>query len=346
VPELVAATGSGSLGGFTLFQVRSRIPNPVTHSQLTMSHSYPPGAEARPSDPHKAQVARDRRGTWGVVALGAHGGKGQRCAVRPSREPISCRERLLNPRDRRYPVPGVLAREHVSSLLKHSHRPDADPGQFGTRNSKGDITITTRVQGVTVGASSFFQGTAILHVLSNAIRVLEPGTLHKPRARLAASTHVIRMTDGTERQIIKDMEGNNQRPKIKYCSICDPFVFILREDDTIGLFIGEPERGKIRRKDMSPMGEKVRFSDVSSFLSLTLIAARKTSRYIAGSFFNDTTGMFKTRVNENAPAANGDAQPATSTLQAAMTAGQKTQWLMLCRPQSVVEVCTLSRDAL
>jgi cleavage and polyadenylation specificity factor subunit 1 len=37
VPELVAATGSGPLGGFTLFQVRSRIPNPVTHSQLTMS---------------------------------------------------------------------------------------------------------------------------------------------------------------------------------------------------------------------------------------------------------------------------------------------------------------------
>jgi len=73
-------------------------------------------------------------------------------------------------------------------------------------------------------------------------------------------TNVIRAPDGTERQIIKDMEGNNQRPKIKYCSICDPFVFILREDDTIGLFIGEPERGKIRRKDMSPMGEKVRVS--------------------------------------------------------------------------------------
>ena len=60
------------------------------------------------------------------------------------------------------------------------------------------------------------------------------------------------------------MEGNNQRPKIRYCSICDPFVFILREDDTIGLFIGEPERGKIRRKDMSPMGEKVRFSRIVS----------------------------------------------------------------------------------
>ena len=31
VPELVTATGSGLLGGSTLFQVRSRIPNPVSH---------------------------------------------------------------------------------------------------------------------------------------------------------------------------------------------------------------------------------------------------------------------------------------------------------------------------
>ncbi len=30
VPELVTATGSGLLGGFTLFQVRSRTPNPVS----------------------------------------------------------------------------------------------------------------------------------------------------------------------------------------------------------------------------------------------------------------------------------------------------------------------------
>ena len=142
------------------------------------------------------------------------------------------------------------------------------------------------------------------------------------------------------------MEGNNQRPKIKYCSICDPFVFILREDDTIGLFIGEPERGKIRRKDMSPMGEKVRFSHISYILPRTLIVLRKASRYIAGSFFDDTTGMFKTCVNENLSAANGDAQPATSTLQSAMTAGQKTQWLMLCRPQGVVEVRSISRDTL
>ena len=47
------------------------------------------------------------------------------------------------------------------------------------------------------------------------------------------------------------------RPKIRTCSIADPFVLIVREDDSIGLFIGETERGKIRRKDMSPMGDKV-----------------------------------------------------------------------------------------
>lgn len=65
------------------------------------------------------------------------------------------------------------------------------------------------------------------------------------------------LPDGSERQPIKDMDGNNYRAKIKNCSICDPYVFVLREDETIGLFIGETERGKIRRKDMSPMGDKV-----------------------------------------------------------------------------------------
>jgi hypothetical protein len=53
------------------------------------------------------------------------------------------------------------------------------------------------------------------------------------------------------------MDGTIPRPKIRACSISDPFVLIFREDDTIGLFIGETERGKIRRKDMSPMGDKV-----------------------------------------------------------------------------------------
>ena len=64
--------------------------------------------------------------------------------------------------------------------------------------------------------------------------------------------------DGSERQAIKDTDGDVPRPRVRYCSICDPFILIIREDDSIGLFVGEAERGKIRRKDMSPMGEKVR----------------------------------------------------------------------------------------
>ena len=52
------------------------------------------------------------------------------------------------------------------------------------------------------------------------------------------------------------MDGNNPRPKIRSCSILDPFVLIIREDDSLGLFI-DTGKGKIRRKDMSPIGDKV-----------------------------------------------------------------------------------------
>jgi cleavage and polyadenylation specificity factor subunit 1 len=94
--------------------------------------------------------------------------------------------------------------------------------------------------------------------MTNAIRVLEPGKYATNFIRNMFSLE----KDGTERQIIKDMDGNMPRPKIRGCSISDPFVFIVREDDSIGLFIGETERGKIRRKDMSPMGDKVSFHQV------------------------------------------------------------------------------------
>jgi cleavage and polyadenylation specificity factor subunit 1 len=65
------------------------------------------------------------------------------------------------------------------------------------------------------------------------------------------------------------MDGKMPRPKIRSCSISDPFVLILREDDSLGLFIGEPDRGKIRRKDMSPMGDKVCRAVPSYSLTLT-----------------------------------------------------------------------------
>ena len=68
---------------------------------------------------------------------------------------------------------------------------------------------------------------------------------------------MLRLTDGTEKQNIKDAEKNILRPKIRACHISDPYVLILREDDTLGMFIGEADRGKVRRKYMSAMGDKV-----------------------------------------------------------------------------------------
>lgn len=53
------------------------------------------------------------------------------------------------------------------------------------------------------------------------------------------------------------MDGAVKRPKIRFCSIADPFVLVIREDESLGLFVGDAERGRIRRKDMTPMGEKV-----------------------------------------------------------------------------------------
>ncbi|KAA1478696.1 hypothetical protein DENSPDRAFT_845850 [Dentipellis sp. KUC8613] len=261
VPELVAATGSGTQGGFTLFQ--RDLPFRTKR---------------------KLHAIGGARGLWSLPV---------RQAVRVNG--VS------------YDLPAnPFHSENDSVIMSTDANPSPGLSRLSVRSPRGDLSITTRIPGTTVGAAPFFHGTAILHVLTNAIRVLEP--------------------DGSERQIIKDMDGNNFRAKIKHCSICDPFVLIIREDETIGLFIGEPERGKIRRKDMSPMGEK-------------------TSRYIAGSFFTDTCGLFQTHHN---PADDGEAagQAATSTLQAVMNAGQRTQWLILCRPQGVMEIWTLPKLAL
>ena len=65
------------------------------------------------------------------------------------------------------------------------------------------------------------------------------------------NTYLFHSLDGTKRQSIKDMDGNLLRPKIRACSISGPFVLIVKEDDSIGLFMGETERGKSRRKDVS-----------------------------------------------------------------------------------------------
>ncbi|PFH48729.1 hypothetical protein AMATHDRAFT_64747 [Amanita thiersii Skay4041] len=249
VPELVAATGSGSLGGFTLFQrdlpIRTK---------------------------RKLHLIGGARGVWSLPI---------RQSVRASG--IS------------YEKP--VQAENDTLIVSTDANPSPGVSRIAKRSSKGDAYINARIPDTVIGCAPFFQRTAILQVMTNAIRILE--------------------SDGNERQVIKDMDGNIPRPKIRACSISDPFVLIFREDDTIGLFIGETERGKIRRKDMSPMGDKV-------------------SRYLTGCFYADSTRLFESHFEGNV---NG----ITSTLQAAVNAGNRSQWLILLRPQGVMEIWTLPK---
>ncbi|KAL0578769.1 mRNA cleavage and polyadenylation factor subunit [Marasmius crinis-equi] len=252
VPELVAATGAGALGGFTLFQ--RDLPTRTKR---------------------KLHAVGGVRGMWSLPVRG-------KSLPRP---------------------------EYDTLIVSTDVNPSPGLSRIGSRTSKGDVNITTRIPGTTVGVSAFFQCTAILQVMTNAIRVLEP--------------------DGTERQIIKDMDGHSPRAKIKACSIMDPFVLIFREDDSIGMFIGEFERGKIRRKDMSPMGEK-------------------SSRYLAGCFYTDTTGVLEHNHHSPnvvpPPSATSEKNGPASTSHS--PTGNRTQWLLLLRPQGVMEIWTLPKLAL
>ncbi|KAL4078098.1 CPSF A subunit region-domain-containing protein [Scleroderma yunnanense] len=259
VPELVAATGSGHLGGFTLFQ--RDLPVRVKR---------------------KLHVLGGARGIWSFPVRQSHRVNG------------TSYEKATSP----------FVSEHDTVIISTDANPSPGVSRVATRAAKTELAIPTRIPGTTVGAAPFFQRTAILHVMTNAIRVLEP--------------------DGAERQIIKDMDGNMPRAKIKACSICDPFVLILREDETIGLFIGETERGKVRRKDMSPMGEKA-------------------SRYLAGCFYTDPNNLFELVTTENTATTTSADKGVTTTLQAAVNAGNYSQWLVLVRPQGTMEIWSLPK---
>ncbi|KAJ3777509.1 CPSF A subunit region-domain-containing protein [Lentinula raphanica] len=168
--------------------------------------------------------------------------------------------------------------------------------------SNGDIT--SRIQGTSIGAGPFFGGMVVLQVMTGSIRVLE--------------------SDGTERQVIKDVESSSSstisapRARIRACSISDPYALILREDDTMGLFIGEASKGKLRRKDMSMLGGK-------------------TSKYLTGCFFTDHTGMLE----KNLTSTN-----LRMDLGQRSTDGVNNQWLSLVRPQGILELWTLPKMTL
>ncbi|KAJ2930722.1 hypothetical protein H1R20_g6373, partial [Candolleomyces eurysporus] len=281
VPELVCTTGTGVTGGFTLFQRDL----PVKTKKKLLAVGGTRGLWALPVRQGVKSNAKSSGGGSG----GGHGHAGGGAYIEKGVNPFKKEgyDTLVVSTDAA-PSPGL---SRIST-----RNPNALPG-------KPDVNITTRIPGTTVGAAPFFQRTAILVVMTNAIKVLEP--------------------DGSERQIIQDTDGKMPRPKIRSCSISDPFVLVLREDDSLGLFIGETDRGKIRRKDMSPMGDRA-------------------SRYLAGCFYTDVSGLFEKHYHNSAPATDA----ATATLQAVVNAGAKSQWLLLVRPQGVFEIWTLPKLAL
>lgn len=64
----------------------------------------------------------------------------------------------------------------------------------------------------------------------------------------------------------------------------------------------------------------------------------QNSRYIAGCFFTDTSGIFEVFVNPLMTAAGANTDSKVTTLQAAMDSEKRSQWLVLVRPQGVMEV--------
>lgn len=66
----------------------------------------------------------------------------------------------------------------------------------------------------------------------------------------------------------------------------------------------------------------------------------QNSCYIAGCFYTDTSGIFETYVD--AGSATAVDVNITSTLQATVNSDKRSQWLILVRPQGVMEVCSTS----
>lgn len=211
-------------------------------------------------------------------------------------------------------------------------------------NSFNDITILARTPGTTIGAGPFFGGTAIVQVVTGASGVT--GTGAAAAAGVGGGAIRVLEYDGTERQVIKDIESSSSsttsksatnttgaRPPIRACAISDPYILILREDDTMGLFVADPGKpdkvdkgkgGKVDKdsgKGKDPSKGKVRRKDMS-------MLGGKTSRYLTGCFFADHTGMLERHF---------DVEPGAG-FDLGSRAGNANQWLMLVRPHGVLEV--------
>ncbi|KAG8692927.1 mRNA cleavage and polyadenylation factor subunit, partial [Ceratobasidium sp. 395] len=207
-----------------------------------------------------------------------------------------------------------------------------------TGGAAGDVQILARTPGLTMAAGPFFQQGCIAQITTNSIRLLEP--------------------DGAERQLYLDADGNKPRPKIKAAYVADPFIVVLREDESFGLFVGDTAKGRVRRKDISHFGENGTICASASFFTdhTELFTTRKPGDAIPA---RAETGAHRSRrpagesssskrKASNAGAGSGKGSKrsrggpaAPTTYENIIDAEHGTQWLVVLRKNGFFEIWTL-----
>ncbi|KAG8693476.1 mRNA cleavage and polyadenylation factor subunit [Ceratobasidium sp. 394] len=202
----------------------------------------------------------------------------------------------------------------------------------------GEVQILARTPGLTMAAGAFFQQGCIAQITTNSIRLLEP--------------------DGAERQLYLDADGNKPRPKIKTAYVADPFIVVLREDESFGLFVGDTAKGRVRRKDVSHFGENGTICASASFFTdhTELFSTRKPgdiipSRADAGANRNrraagESSSSKRKASNAGAGSGKGSKRSrggptAPTTYENIIDAEHGTQWLVVLRKNGFFEIWTL-----
>jgi cleavage and polyadenylation specificity factor subunit 1 len=165
VPELVTATGAGHLGGFTLFQV-SCVTLQIVNSTHNRAQRDLPTRTKR-----KLHVLGGARGIWSLPVRQSQRVNG--LSYEKAMSPFSAEIDTIIISTDANPTPGV---SRVDFFFGEFYSLNPHTTQIATRTAKTDVSIPTRIPGTTICAAPFFQRTTILHVMTNAIRVLEPGT--------------------------------------------------------------------------------------------------------------------------------------------------------------------------
>ncbi|CEL62153.1 Protein CFT1 OS=Cryptococcus neoformans var, neoformans serotype D (strain B-3501A) GN=CFT1 PE=3 SV=1 [Rhizoctonia solani AG-1 IB] len=224
----------------------------------------------------------------------------------------------------------ALRRPHTQDLDTVVVSTDMAPSPGISRIAKAsgnEVQILARTPGfLTMAAGAFFQQTCVAQVTTNSIRLLEP--------------------DGGERQLYLDAEGNKPRPKIKSAHVADPFIVVLREDDTFGLFVGDTAKGRVRRKDVSHFGDNGTICLSASFFTdhTDLFQIRKPGDVVPT---HSSTGSHRRRAGESSSSKRRAARKsrggpaASTTLENIVDAEHGTQWLVVLRKNGLFEIWTL-----